>query len=570
MPLSTNGKESMAELEVWKIALTLSFLVLGAVYFYRRFYWCYGCLCWLVAVFSYLYPIEVASLLPYTLALCVCCVLGTCGYSALRADQRKVDSNLESSENCLPLYIGERTSCLLVKNNRIGSGITARVSQLEKMDKWILAAKVPIDNGPAVKDNDPSGRSRRFNTRRYNYLVMQAISREIRRGLNRPIDAPLSISDTDINQNYRLNHVGWCNHRSDIPEIIRNGPRIPGYQCSESAMNVALQTSNSTVYTYFKCMMLYRPRAIIKYLLLLCCPVIFQCCAQSATTVLPPVIPATTVIINFIAVMEIYVLQVGQRFAFIESILTMVRGCATFCHNCVAFMKYIVHNLFVIFIVVAIGVSIYYHAEDPHEEVDLTREPEAAGPEVADTVIRQIEIAKIFDNDHMHDYVRRIARVESNDGLDDTTYRDGYHGGLCQVDEVLFLVTQNTSYPILIDKHRLVKMKFDIDWSLMQWRDLRAPLWSCLATCLYMCTVDEEIPSSIKKQADHWDKYYHSKKESPHTAAETKNATKEFVVKVKDFEANTSGNIHKYKTSWLLSCHAWSGLMHAMLMYCYI
>ena len=61
-----------------------------------------------------------------------------------------------------------------------------------------------------------------------------------------------------------------------------------------------------------------------------------------------------------------------------------------------------------------------------------------------------------------------------------------------------------------------------------------------------MCTVDEEIPSSIKKQADHWDKHYRSKKEShTDTAAEMKNATEEFVVKVKDFEANTSGSIHK-------------------------
>ena len=542
----------MDELEIWKVLLTLSFLVLGAVLYYRRFYWCYGCLCWLVAVFSYLYPIEVASLLPCMLAVCVCYVVGTYGYWALQTDRCNVDSNLAAAasniENNLPLYIGERTSSLLVKNNRIGSGITARVSQLEKMDNWILAAKIPIevDNSP-VKDHDnPPGRSRRFNRNRYNYLVIQAISREIRRGQNSPLDSPLSrIPDTDINQNYRLNHVGWYNHRSDIPVVIRNGPRIPGYQSRESAINITLQISDSTVYTYFKCMMSYWPRTLIKYLLLLCSPVVCQCCIQPLATVLPPVIP-TVIIINFIAVIEISMLQVGQKFAFVESILTMARGCFTFCQYCVALIKYIVHNFFVIFIVVGIGVSIYYHAEDPRDEVNLTREPEATGPDVADTVVRQIEITGIFENDHMHDYVRRIARVESKDGLDNTTYRDGYHGGLWQVDEALFLVTQNTSYPILIDKHKLVKMQFDVDWLLMQWKDLRIPLWSGLATCLYMCTVDEEIPSSIKKQADHWDKHYNSKKESPCTAAEKKNATEEFVVKVKDFEANISGICNYY------------------------
>ena len=123
-----------------------------------------------MAIFTYLYPIEVASTLPYILAVCVCYVLGTCSYSALMPTSQR-NMNFESNaENNLPLYIGERTNSLLVKNNRIGSGITERVSQLEKKAKWILVAKVPADNGP-VKDNPPD-RSRRFDSNRYNYLVI--------------------------------------------------------------------------------------------------------------------------------------------------------------------------------------------------------------------------------------------------------------------------------------------------------------------------------------------------------------------------------------------------------------
>ena len=440
--------------------------------------------------------------------------------------------NFESNaENNLPLYIGERTNSLLVKNNRIGSGITERVSQLEKKAKWILVAKVPADNGP-VKDNPPD-RSRRFDSNRYNYLVIQAISREVRRG---PVDFPLNVPDTDINHNYHnLNHVGWCNLRSDIPVAIRNGPKIPGYQSRESVISTASQMSNSTVYTYFKCMLSYRPHALIKYLLLLCCPAVYQCCSQPITTALPPAVVPTAAIINFIAVMEISMLhlQVGLGFTFIDRILTkVVQGVFNLLYYSVALIKCIVHYLFVIFIIVGIGVSIYYQ-ENVHDEVNLAREPEAAGHEVADAAVSQIESAKIFEDDHMLPYVRRVAVVKSRDGLDNTTYREGYHGGLWQVDEVLFLATQNTSYPILIDKHKLVKMHFDIDWLLLQWIDLRRPLFSALATCLYECTLDEKVPSSINKQAVRYDKYYGNTKQ--------KNATDEFVKKVKDFEANTSG-----------------------------
>ena len=289
-------------------------------------------------------------------------------------------------------------------------------------------------------------------------------------------------------------------------------------------------------------MLSYRPHALIKYLLLLCCPVVYQCCSQPIATALPPAVVPTAAIINFIAVIEISMLhlQVGLGFTFIDRILTkVVQGVFIFFYYCVALIKCIVHYLFVIFIIVAIGISIYYQ-ENVHDKVNLAREPEAAGHDVADAAVSQIERAKIFEDNHMLDYVRRVAVVESRDGLDNTTYREGYHGGLWQVDEVLFLATQNTSYPILIDKHKLVKMHFDIDWLLLQWIDLRRPLLSALATCLYECTLDEKVPSSINEQAVHYDKYYNRKKDSPH-GDKRKNATDEFVKKVKDFEANTSG-----------------------------
>ena len=107
--------------DTWNMwLLIISYLVLGAVllYHYDCFDWAYGCLLWLVAAFTYLYPIEVASLLPYILTVCVCCVLWTCGCLALRTDQCIHDQSAESTtEINSPLYVGKRTSNLMVKNN---------------------------------------------------------------------------------------------------------------------------------------------------------------------------------------------------------------------------------------------------------------------------------------------------------------------------------------------------------------------------------------------------------------------------------------------------------------------
>ena len=152
------------------------------------------------------------------------------------------------------------------------------------------------------------------------------------------------------------------------------------------------------------------------------------------------------------------------------------------CYYCFASIKHIIFNLFIVFIIVGIITATIY-ADTPYDEVNLTREP-------------------VFERDRLYDYIRRIAEVESKDGLDDSTYRNGYHGGLWQVNEPNFMFTQeHTCYLVLTDKYKLVNDKFDIDWLTLQWRELRKPLWSGVAACLYMCAVGGKIPSSISKQA---------------------------------------------------------------------
>ena len=63
--------------------------------------------------------------------------------------------------------------------------------------------------------------------------------------------------------------------------------------------------------------------------------------------------------------------------------------------------------------------------------VDQTRIPGAKGSAVVEAVINFLHETCVFPNDRL--YLRRLAFVESRDGLDANAYRDGYYGGIWQV-----------------------------------------------------------------------------------------------------------------------------------------
>ena len=166
-----------------------------------------------------------------------------------------------------------------------------------------------------------------------------------------------------------------------------------------------------------------------------------------------------------------------------------------------------------IFYLICINLVFYRdtaYAQD-RSAVDRTIEPEVRGNEVVETVVSRIERSAIFENDY--GYIRRIAWVETRDGLNRTaTFRNGYHGGLWQVDEVVFQETIDTvTYPQLLEKYQQIQVEFAIDWSTTRWEDLRKPLYSGLAIYLYMVTIigiTESIPLNIHDQADHWKRNY--------------------------------------------------------------
>ena len=159
--------------------------------------------------------------------------------------------------------------------------------------------------------------------------------------------------------------------------------------------------------------------------------------------------------------------------------------------------------------------------------VDRTVEPEAAGLHVVVASIDRLRQLNLFPSDNQ--LLRRIAYVETRDGVDIATYRDGYHGGIWQVDEEVFLQTQDVATaPELELLLQEVMEGTGIDWLAVVWTDLRRPLYSALATSIYFTLVPGEIPGTgnVEGQARYWKRYFSS--DSQETANDFINAVKEF------------------------------------------
>ena len=91
--------------------------------------------------------------------------------------------------------------------------------------------------------------------------------------------------------------------------------------------------------------------------------------------------------------------------------------------------------------------------------------------------------------------------------------REGYDGGIWQVDENIFDETQDTAaHPELTETYTAISNSLDIDWPTATWGDLRKPLFSALAARLFFSIVAEDIPmaGNLQGQAEHWKEYFNS------------------------------------------------------------
>ena len=138
------------------------------------------------------------------------------------------------------------------------------------------------------------------------------------------------------------------------------------------------------------------------------------------------------------------------------------------------------------------------------QSVDRTLEREASGADVVRAVVNRVQ--DVFGEDHQ--LLRRIAYIESRDGTNSNTYRNGYHGGIWQVDETAFQSTLS-SYQLTQERNK-IQDAFDIDWPRVQWSDLRIPLYSAIAARLLMLNIRASIPCTVSQQATYWNNYYNS------------------------------------------------------------
>ena len=143
------------------------------------------------------------------------------------------------------------------------------------------------------------------------------------------------------------------------------------------------------------------------------------------------------------------------------------------------------------------------------QSVDLTLVPEANGTAVVQACISKLTTANIFSSDNL--ILRRIAFVETRDGTNPNTYRENFHGGIWQLSESRFQQTKGSDSRLQTPINSIAN-EFDINWSTVQWIDLRRPLYSALAARLYLILVSTSIPLSVdlSGQASYWVNQYTS------------------------------------------------------------
>ena len=100
--------------------------------------------------------------------------------------------------------------------------------------------------------------------------------------------------------------------------------------------------------------------------------------------------------------------------------------------------------------------------------------------------------------------------MESQYGEHPRTYRQGYHGGIWQVDPVGFEQTRNN--PKLEGAYQKIKENFGVDYNSLKYEDLRKPVYSGLAARLYLLDrVGDKEPATVVDRAKAWKVHYNTK-----------------------------------------------------------
>lgn len=139
---------------------------------------------------------------------------------------------------------------------------------------------------------------------------------------------------------------------------------------------------------------------------------------------------------------------------------------------------------------------------------DETLKDGATGTGVVIATVNAIRSSEIFPNDYQ--FLRRMARVESNDGDIET------NGGIWQVNRsevwTRFQHVYTQHFERTQELQILVKWAFNISWTstFLLAQELNKPLYSALVVQMYIQYQEETIPDDIPGQADLWHRLFNT------------------------------------------------------------
>jgi hypothetical protein len=141
-----------------------------------------------------------------------------------------------------------------------------------------------------------------------------------------------------------------------------------------------------------------------------------------------------------------------------------------------------------------------------------------AGEELVERTVCTVQ--EIFCETGLGDaseFLKRIAKAESDYGRHGATYRSGYFGGIWQIDISGFKATKEIeTHPSLIELHNAINVHFsaaglrEFDWMQQSWQICVIPLFSCIAARLYLAAIPMAIPANLISQAHYWKRYYNT------------------------------------------------------------
>lgn len=142
----------------------------------------------------------------------------------------------------------------------------------------------------------------------------------------------------------------------------------------------------------------------------------------------------------------------------------------------------------------------------------------AGRPMVTQAIQRAAQILPdAFTKPEHAQFLEEIAAVETEYGSHPNTFKDGYHGGMWQMDIEGFKDTQDlkSHRKNLAKWHKKIKDATGIDWMKLKWEDIRDnPILGALAARLKLLNDPNPIPEDVAGRSQYWKDVWNSHHEN--------------------------------------------------------